>query len=126
MKCPKCEIETKFNIVTETLVGYGQFLDNTGTPHQHNDNCLKREYTCINGHEWDESIIRTCNVSGCNWTGKTECGCHKGKKVQCWTDPDDYHLTKEEYYRLIHKFGRLLGGQYYDSKTNTVVDLNNT
>jgi len=123
MKCPECNEETKYSIETSTLVGYRPLLIN-GLEHNHDDNCLKREYICINGHEWVESIISNCSINGCNWHGKISCFCHKANKVENWSDPKDYHLTKSEYYRLLHKFDRLIGGQYYDTETNTIVDLN--
>lgn len=86
MKCPKCETETIHNSTGETLVGYPIFNDELGK-HNHNDNCLKRYYHCKNcGHNWIESIIRTCTNKKCDWKGVNKCFCHKEPKVEKWTD----------------------------------------
>lgn len=63
----------------ETLLG---FASQPG--HNHNDNCLTRNYVCPNGHVRVVAIRRRCDVEGCTWKGKEECPCHSGKKVEEW------------------------------------------
>lgn len=65
----------------ETLVGYGK-----GTcGFAHNDNCQIRIYECVGCNAQQQvSIIRRCESPTCDWTGKTECFCHLGKKVSEW------------------------------------------
>lgn len=107
MKCPTCGEETRHNGTMSTLVGFVPFKDEHGNVHHHDDNCLRRYYVCINDHSWVESIIRTCDVEGCDWKGKDECGCHEGKKVEKWSDPDDYY--SDEYLELIKQVKSLKG-----------------
>lgn len=89
MKCPICSEETKHGGTWATLVGYyPEIID--GVEHLHDDNCLTRRYICINKHAWSESVIRTCDIPGCNWKGKTTCSVHKDTKVEKWSDPENY------------------------------------
>lgn len=64
---------------SETLMG---FMSPPG--HEHNDNCLKRNYLCVNGHSVVVSLLRRCATEGCDWVGKRECFCHSGAKVEEW------------------------------------------
>lgn len=79
--CPICGGLMGSRGTTETLVAY---LSPAG--HDHDDNCRERVYIC---HECGgEKIIskqNKCKV--CDWVGKTECFCHKGKKVEDWPNP---------------------------------------
>jgi hypothetical protein len=63
-----------------TLVGYMPTRDG----HIHDNNCLKRGYTCEAGHQMVLSIRRSCK--DCDWRGKVQCFCHKGDKVDAWPD----------------------------------------
>lgn len=88
MKCQRCGTETKHGGTFQTLVGFGTFTDALGE-HEHNDNCLKRYYRCMNcKNDWIESIRRTCSLKACDWKGKTSCFCHDGEKVDTWTDAE--------------------------------------
>lgn len=53
-----------------TLVGYF-----SPPGHEHDRNCMKREYRCANGHVTPLSKVRTCETNGCDWKGKTSCFC---------------------------------------------------
>ena len=81
MKCPECGVETRSGGESQTLVG---FMSPVG--HDHDDNCRKRPYKCVNGHFWQESKQNRCSTPGCTWVGSDECFCHPGKKVKEWTD----------------------------------------
>ena len=89
MKCSKCGEETRHAGTSQTLVGYG-----SPDGHDHDDNCLKRRYECVNGHAWVESVRRRCPAEGCDWRGKADCFCHEGSKVEAWSDPDDYYTQE--------------------------------
>ena len=80
MNCPKCGEELRWDGGTiSTLVGY------YGPPgHDHDDNCLTREYICSNGHVTKESIRRTCPVPGCDWKGKKDCFCNSLPPKESW------------------------------------------
>lgn len=43
--------------------------------HDHDGNCMGRDYTCSAGHVTTLSIVRRCPADGCDWRGKTECFC---------------------------------------------------
>ena len=76
----ECSPEFENTIVEmTTLVG---FISPKG--HDHDDNCLTRFYICSNNHEITISKIKKCPV--CEWTGKKECFCHRGMKVEEWPD----------------------------------------
>lgn len=83
MKCPDCGVETQYFSEGETMVGYS-----SPRGHDHDDNCRKRYYQCANGHDWVESIRRTCPRPGCDWRGKAHCDRCGGAKVDAWTDPE--------------------------------------
>lgn len=83
MICSECSADVTYEYAGMTLVG---FYSPPG--HNHDDNCYKRHYSCKCGHEWVESIIRTCPRPDCDWQGKTECFCHPGQKVKQWTDEE--------------------------------------
>lgn len=99
MQCPTCGEETRHTGTSETLVGY---YSEDG--HDHDDNCQKRFYRCVNGHSWHESIVRRCSDPTCGWRGKTSCFCHVEPKVEAWSDPEDY-LTDGalQLYRKIEE-----------------------
>ena len=86
MKCPNCGIHSTYISEGETLVGYSRHIDSKGISHLHDDNCQKRYYQCSCGTKWIESIRRTCSNKNCNWKGKESCPCHKGMKVDKWSD----------------------------------------
>ena len=81
MKCKICGEPLKWNEAEwETLVGYISPPD-----HNHDDNCLNRNYECKNKHMTTLSIQRKCNIKGCDWVGKTNCNiCSSGKKLKRW------------------------------------------
>jgi hypothetical protein len=62
-----------------TLVGFS-----SPPGHNHDDNCVKRVYSCANGHRVVLSRRRRCPV--CDWVGNAECFCHDGPKVDEWPD----------------------------------------
>lgn len=62
-----------------TLLGYS-----SPAGHDHDDNCLHREYECAAGHATDFWIRRSCPA--CDWTGMTECFCHQGPKLLAWPE----------------------------------------
>lgn len=64
-----------------TLVG---FMSPPG--HDHDGNCLGRDYKCRHGHRTTLSLRRRCHA--CDWTGRDECFCHPGKKVDRWPAGD--------------------------------------
>lgn len=87
MKCPTCGTESGHSGESTTLVGGGSFTDASGISHNHDDNCLKRRYTCPScAHQWTEGVRRRCDTMYCEWRGKVSCPCH-GDKVDQWTDP---------------------------------------
>ena len=82
MICDQCEEQMAVGPwgETKTLVGY---MSPPG--HNHDDNCVKREYVCNNGHTKIISIRQRCPT--CDWVGKDYCGCCGGQKVDQW--PED-------------------------------------
>jgi len=98
--CPTCNEEAVARYgETETLVGYTPFTDSGGKEHEHNDNCLKQNFSCPNDHVWKLSERRRCNADGCNWMGKEECFCHVGKKI------DNFH---NDNVPLIRNYSRMV------------------
>lgn len=98
MKCPNCGTETRHTGTSTTLVGFSPRLID-GVEHDHDDNCLKRGYACNScGHDWAESVRRTCSVPSCAWRGKETCFCHAGPKVDAWSDPEDYYTDALQKY----------------------------
>jgi hypothetical protein len=79
MNCPKCNKKMKARWTEQTLVGYF-----SPPGHDHDDNCLSRTYRCTCGHSIHISLRRRCSNPDCDWVGKDECFCHKGKKVDEW------------------------------------------
>ena len=79
MKCEICNEEMSFDHTFMTLVAY-----NSPAGHDHDDNCLIRNYICSNGHVKIVSLRRRC--SSCDWVGKDKCFCHPDKKVDKWSD----------------------------------------
>lgn len=81
MRCPTCSLppikEVGLGEFT-TLVGY-----HSPEGHNHDDNCVKREYICANRHHFTLSIRRSCP---CGWLGKEDCFCHKGIKISKWPE----------------------------------------
>ena len=72
-------------MVTQTLVGYY-----SPEGHNHDDNCLKCEYHCKNGHYITLSVRRKCLKEGCTWQGKTTCFCHPTEKLNEWpAEPEE-------------------------------------
>lgn len=77
--CPECGEKMGYFGESQTLVGYF-----SPPGHNHDDNCQNRTYGCNNGHKITLSKRRKCSDSECDWTGKDECFCHPGKKVDEW------------------------------------------
>ncbi|HEC63928.1 MAG TPA: hypothetical protein ENI23_01395 [bacterium] len=88
-KCPSCRegAIARYGEST-TLIGYEEFEDSFGNIHKHDDNCVKQNFECPNSHIWSLSIRRKCNAEGCDWKGKEECLCHKGKKIDSFLNKD--------------------------------------
>ena len=82
-KCPKCGKKMRGVKISTRLVG----MPNIGEGHKHDPNCRKREYTC---QSCNETLVvskqNVCPHPECDWVGKDECFCHKGKKVQEWPE----------------------------------------
>ena len=79
MICPVCQesgLQSKVfeHGISETLVGYSPFHDESGKRHVHNDNCQIARYSCSKGHEFSHRAQRTANC--CDWKGKEDCFCH--------------------------------------------------
>ena len=51
-------------------------------PHDHNDNCLTRQYVCANEHRTRLSLRRSCPA--CAWRGQRACACCPGVKLERW------------------------------------------
>lgn len=85
MKCRKCDslLRRKDNTEMRTAV---YFQSPEG--HDHNDNCITRNYICDNGHYCKLSIINSCH---CGWRGREECFC--SGKVEKW--PENEKLDVE-------------------------------
>lgn len=78
--CPTCgEPFVRRGVESMTCVGYF-----SPEGHDHDDNCLRRIYTCAEGHQTTVSLRRRCPAPGCDWTGKEICRCHPGPKVDEW------------------------------------------
>lgn len=71
------------NLILEmqTLLGYS-----SPEGHNHDDNCLTREYICPSRHMVKIGKQRRCHA--CNWVGKEACGCHAYEKVREFPDDD--------------------------------------
>jgi hypothetical protein len=81
MKCPECNgAFVRASGACETCVG---FFSPPG--HDHNRNCLTRDYVCAQGHQTKVALIRTCPADGCDWRGKTSCFCCK-RFVEAWPE----------------------------------------
>lgn len=77
--CPECGNVLSHGGTSNTLVGYY-----SEPPHNHDDNCYKREYRCSNGHRFLVSKQNKCPT--CDWVGKKTCACHVGEKDDRWTE----------------------------------------
>ena len=66
-------------MVSMTAVGYC-----SPEGHNYDDNCVKRGYTCKNGHDITISKRRRCPNPDCDWVGNETCFCHPDKKVDEW------------------------------------------
>lgn len=76
--CDKCGLlMKKYRDERETLVGFA-----SPPGHDHNDNCLLRDYLCANGHE--RTIAKRRRCPACSWVGKGRCFCHDGPKLDEW------------------------------------------
>lgn len=81
MLCLECGEEMIANCEVTTSVGYF-----SPEGHNHDDNCVTRQYMCKNGHIVNISKRNKCSAKGCTWVGKESCSCHKGKKVEEWPE----------------------------------------
>jgi len=82
-RCPCGALFESFEELGETCGGYMTPEGNgDGREHDHNDNCLARDYICGNGHRTLLCLRRSC--PNCLWRGKTHCECHQGAKVEQW------------------------------------------
>ena len=99
MKCSNCCEEVKHEGTMKTLVGQVPVFDK-GPLHYHDADCHTRTYVCKCGNIWKESKKMKCDI--CGWVQNDECFCHKGKKVDEWTDPEEY-ISDEmmEFYKGI-------------------------
>lgn len=79
MRCPTCKGPfISHGGRTETCVGYY-----SPPGHDHDDNCVSITFTCKQGHSTAVFLRRSCFA--CDWKGKAECWCHRGKtKVDEW------------------------------------------
>jgi len=66
-------------MVRKTAVGYF-----SPPGHDHDDNCVKRDYVCKNGHHITISKRNKCPNPDCDWVGDDKCFCHPDKKVDDW------------------------------------------
>lgn len=78
--CPHCNRKTTSGGDEEMTLA--AFYSEEG--HDHDDNCLLRQYHCDMGHTVLVGLRRRCNTKDCEWVGKAECGCHDGFKVNEW------------------------------------------
>lgn len=78
-RCPKCSDIMTYGGTSSTYVGY---LSPRG--HNHDDNCLSRRYSCACGNQVKVSKQNKCDADGCDWVGKSECGCCGGIKLTDW------------------------------------------
>ena len=87
--CPECGAIMSHGGTRSTYVGY---ISPPG--HDHDDNCLTRQYICKNGHRRVYSIRRRCPVPGCGWVGISSCHCHGGVKLDNWPgENNDLHAS---------------------------------
>jgi len=77
MKCDECNEIMECVSEGTTLLGFHSPLG-----HDHDDNCKKREYQCLNGHT--KIISKRNKCPECGWVGIEKCWCHKGLKVNEW------------------------------------------
>lgn len=88
--CPECEKEiVEVAEVCETLVGFS-----SPPGHDHDNNCLSIDLRCEAGHRIHLSPRRKCFVEGCDWVGKEECFCHKGKKDPEWPEVLEQYMAQ--------------------------------
>lgn len=83
MKCPVCKSLMTYMGQYKTLV------DIVSPPgHNHDDNCVRREYRCYQCNMRIEVSKRNrCPVLGCTWIGKAKCDCHvPNDKVDEWPE----------------------------------------
>jgi len=82
MNCTECGQIVRYDRSrgqSTTLVGYY-----SADGHDHDDNCIVREYVCQNGHRAKLSIINKCSTPGCGWSGKASCFC--SYKIEAWPE----------------------------------------
>ncbi len=76
-KCSECDEYALYKSHGQTLVGYL-----SSPEHDHDDNCADVRYICSNNHTTHIIPRRKCPNKSCDWKGKEECFCHKGKKQE--------------------------------------------
>ena len=67
-------------MTSQTLLGFA-----SPAGHDHDDNCLVREYRCIRcGDRLRVSKRRSCPA--CGWEGRDDCWCHPDPKLDKWPE----------------------------------------
>lgn len=69
LKCPLCVAGNQISRVyigpsTTTLMTTMEYFDEQGTYHLHDPNTISREFSCSNGHRWQEQTVRSCPACG--------------------------------------------------------------
>lgn len=101
INCPKCgKYPLKYWYGFSTLVGFPRFIEN-GVQHDHDDNCREVILACRCGKHWIAYFIRTCKH--CKWTGKKECFCHPGEKLEWPGDIKKGIASESPYARAFKK-----------------------
>jgi len=79
MRCPECGGVMTCGGESSTYRG-----DISPDGHNHDDNCLTRQYVCENGHRRVYSKRNRCDTPACDWVGVASCHCHGGVKLEEW------------------------------------------
>ena len=105
--CPECgaDFERHSGSMT-TLLGFHC----NDAEHKHDDNCLTRNYECVNGHRTVLSVKRTCGDKdgvpmpgrNCKWKGKETCFCHPGEKVDAWPSTGRPPRDRAELHEMLN------------------------
>jgi hypothetical protein len=101
MNCPTCDEPLLLveGSQMQTLVGYGYYGE-AAKEHNHDDNCRHRTYICKNKHQVELYKQNKCFNPKCDWVGKEECFCHKGKKLKEWPEAEISEVTIYEIWGI--------------------------